>query len=82
MNFRTIIYVFIALIMLPAAVSGKVVTETVSYEQGGVTLEGYLAYDDAITGKRPGVLVVHEWQSAKTFRTTLRPWKNRALTGS
>ena len=61
MNFRTIICVFIALIMLPAAVSGKVVTETVSYAQGGVTLEGYLAYDDAITGERPGVLVVHEW---------------------
>jgi dienelactone hydrolase len=23
--------------------------------------KGYLAYDDAVTGKRPGVLVVHEW---------------------
>ena len=24
-------------------------------------LKGYLAYDDQIEGKRPGVLVVHEW---------------------
>jgi len=26
-----------------------------------VTLQGYLAYDDAIKGKRPGVLIVHQW---------------------
>jgi dienelactone hydrolase len=26
-----------------------------------MTFKGYLAYDDAITEKRPGVLVVHEW---------------------
>lgn len=40
-----------------AAVQGK----EVSYEAGGTTLKGYVAYDDAIKGKRPGVLVVHEW---------------------
>jgi dienelactone hydrolase len=33
----------------------------VEYTAGGVTLKGYLAYDSAIQGKRPGVLVVHEW---------------------
>jgi dienelactone hydrolase len=36
-------------------------TEIVEYKQGDSTLEGYLAYDDAISGKRPGVLVVHQW---------------------
>jgi dienelactone hydrolase len=36
-------------------------TEAVEYKQGDTTLEGYLAYDDAISGKRPGVLVVHQW---------------------
>jgi dienelactone hydrolase len=36
-------------------------TAVVEYKQGNTTLEGYLAYDDAFTGKRPGVLVVHEW---------------------
>lgn len=39
----------------------KVVTKSVAYEQGGQKLEGYLAYDDAKAGPRPGVLVVHEW---------------------
>ncbi len=40
-----------------AAVQGK----EVSYKADGTTLKGYLAYDDAIQGKRPAVLVVHEW---------------------
>jgi dienelactone hydrolase len=40
-----------------AAVRG----EEVNYEANGTTLKGYIAYDDAIKGKRPGVLVVHEW---------------------
>ncbi len=35
--------------------------EPVDYSANGVTLKGYLAYDTDITGKRPGVLVVHEW---------------------
>ncbi|UCH52369.1 MAG: dienelactone hydrolase family protein, partial [Pseudomonadota bacterium] len=40
-----------------AAVKG----EEVQYKEGGVVMKGYLAYDDAVKGKRPGVLVVHEW---------------------
>lgn len=36
-------------------------TEEVSYEVDGESFTGYLAYDDAVEGKRPGVLVVHEW---------------------
>lgn len=35
--------------------------EEVSYQAGGVTLKGYLAWNASQTGKRPGVLVVHEW---------------------
>lgn len=33
----------------------------VKYTAGGVTMKGYLAYDESIAGRRPGVLVVHEW---------------------
>ena len=40
---------------------GAIHTETVDYKQGDTTLEGFLAYDDSISGKRPGVLVVHQW---------------------
>ena len=43
--------------MAQAEVQGKEVT----YRANGTLLKGYIAYDDAIQGKRPGVLVVHEW---------------------
>ncbi|HUB23805.1 MAG TPA: dienelactone hydrolase family protein [Tepidisphaeraceae bacterium] len=48
------------LITLPSA-HAEIKTQTIDYQQGGVTLEGYLAYDDSIPGKRPGVLICHEW---------------------
>lgn len=40
---------------------GAVQGEEVEYQANGTVLKGYLAYDDRIKGKRPGVLVVHEW---------------------
>lgn len=45
----------------------KIVTRTVEYHDGGTTMEGYLAYDDAVQGKRPGVLVVHEWWGLNAY---------------
>jgi dienelactone hydrolase len=48
-------------LLLPLAAQAAVIGKTVEYEADGVKMEGYLAYDDAIRGKRPGVLVVHEW---------------------
>ncbi len=45
----------------------EVKTEVVEYRHGDVVLEGYLAYDDAIPGKRPGVLVVHEWMGHNPY---------------
>lgn len=42
-------------------VNAAVQTKTVTYKDGDVECRGFLAYDDAIEGKRPGVLVVHEW---------------------
>jgi dienelactone hydrolase len=33
----------------------------VTYSDGETTFKGYIAYDDALSGPRPGVLVVHEW---------------------
>lgn len=36
-------------------------TEIVKYNAGGTKFVGFLAYDDAAAGKRPGVLVAPEW---------------------
>ncbi len=41
--------------------SAAVVTKTIEYDYDGTKLKGFMAYDDAVKEKRPGVLVVHEW---------------------
>ncbi|MDT8404042.1 dienelactone hydrolase family protein [Sulfuriflexus sp.] len=49
------------LCLFSALAQAAVKTEEVTYKDNGTELKGYLAYDDAIQGKRPGILVVHEW---------------------
>jgi dienelactone hydrolase len=54
----------LAMTLMVAAISlahADVKTEVVEYRHGDVVLEGYLAYDDSLQGKRPGVVVAHEW---------------------
>lgn len=53
--------VCIAGILVSGMVNAAVMNEEITYTAGDTTLKGYVAYDDAIEGKRPGVLVVHEW---------------------
>src|ERR1700722_10432128 len=55
--------VILTLLVLTALLSphAAIQTRTIDYQQGGQTLEGFLAYDDSLSGKRPGVLVVHQW---------------------
>ena len=50
-----------SLVTAVAFAEPKVVGKTVDYTAEGVTLKGYLAYDENLKDKRPGVLVVHEW---------------------
>ena len=50
------------LTIIPAALAhAEIHTEPVDYKHGQVKLRGYLAYDDELEGRRPGVLIVHEW---------------------
>lgn len=47
--------------VLPAAAGAAIEGREVDYRAGATHLKGYLAYDDSQSGKRPGILVVHEW---------------------
>lgn len=58
--FRHII-VGAALICCATSAEAAIKTKVIEYKQGNTVLEGYLAWDAAKAGKRPGVLVVHEW---------------------
>src|SRR5512139_3543908 len=51
----------LALILMCNAALAAVVSKEVEYKAGDTPLKGYIARDDAIKGKRPAVLVVHEW---------------------
>jgi len=55
-----------------SAATAALVGRTVDYtDQKGTALEGYVVYDDSIPGKRPGVLVVHDWRGL-TDNTRMR----------
>jgi dienelactone hydrolase len=43
------------------ATEAAIVTKEIDYRVEGTTMKGYMAYDDAIEGQQPGILVVHEW---------------------
>jgi dienelactone hydrolase len=47
--------------------SAEIRTETINYKDGEAALEGYLAYDASFTGKRPAVLVVHQWMGLSDY---------------
>jgi dienelactone hydrolase len=58
---KTFLTALLALGCLMSA-RAQVHVQMVQYHDGDTLLEGYLTYDDSIIkGKRPGVLVVHQW---------------------
>jgi len=48
-------------VFLTNVAHAEIRSEVVNYQIAGQSFTGYLSYDDSISGKRPGVLVVHEW---------------------
>ncbi|MAE67159.1 MAG: dienelactone hydrolase [Phycisphaeraceae bacterium] len=59
---RTVFVIAAVVVSVSFARSDAAIVErTVEYRHLEDTLKGYLVYDDAAQGQRPGVLVVHEW---------------------
>ena len=56
-----IFFIFIANTM------SEIVTSDVEYKIGNVTLQGYLAYDNSNSNKRPGVLIIHQWKGLTDY---------------
>ena len=44
-------------------------TETIEYNDGDTVLEGYIAYDESLSGSRPAVLIAHDWTGRRDFAT-------------
>lgn len=49
-------------LLLGVAGRAEIRTDRVEYRDGAATLEGLVVYDDAKSGPRPGVVVVHQWR--------------------
>jgi dienelactone hydrolase len=58
--FRSLV-LLIGLVVLVTPADAAVQSKKVIYKHGDVDCIGYLAWDDAVAGPRPGVLVVHEF---------------------
>lgn len=54
-------YVILLAVLFSGWVSAELQTEEIDYQVDGQDFVGYLAYDDDFEGKRPGILLVHEW---------------------
>src|SRR5688572_30906164 len=63
----TLAFGFLLAIGLAGAAHAAIKTQEIEYDHGGTKLLGYLAYDDAVQGKRPGVIVVHEWMGHNEY---------------
>lgn len=53
--------------MIAPVAHAKIKTEVVEYQAGGATLQGFLAYDDANTKPRPGILLIHDWMGVGDY---------------
>ena len=50
-----------AVMFITNAAQADIFTREVYYKSGDLQMKGYIAYDKKIKGKRPGIIVVHEW---------------------
>lgn len=60
-NVMRTFFLFATLALFVSVASSELKHVDVEYTADSVTMKGYLVYDDAVKGRRPGVLVVHEW---------------------
>jgi dienelactone hydrolase len=55
------------LLIVPVAAHAAVTGKDVEYKTGDTVMQGWLAHDAALKGKRPGILVVPEWWGANDY---------------
>lgn len=54
-------------VLVAGSAAAAVKSAAVEYRQGETVLQGFLAYDDALDGRRPGVLIVHQWMGVTDY---------------
>jgi dienelactone hydrolase len=64
---KTILF-FLA--VMTSVLSAAIKSEAVIYHDGDQMMEGFLAWDDATTSPRPGIIVVHDWTGLQDYAKT------------
>ena len=54
-------------VAMSGVVSAEIRSEKIEYKCGETVLEGFVYWDDAVKGARPGVMVVHEWWGVNDY---------------
>lgn len=58
---RTMIAGVLCALAMAATANAAIKEEPVAYKDGETAMKGFVVYDDAVQGKRPGIVMVHEW---------------------
>jgi dienelactone hydrolase len=58
---RTMMAGALCALAMVANANAAIKEEPVTYTDGQTTMKGFVVYDDAVAGKRPGIVMVHEW---------------------
>ncbi len=67
-HMRSICLTLACMCMVAQAVQAEIMTKTVTYADGDVALEGFVAWDSEQAGQPvPGVLVVHQWMGLTDY---------------
>lgn len=59
--FRNKMLILGLVIMTITNVNAKIHTQKIEYKDGDKVFEGFLAYDDHVKGKLPGIVIFHNW---------------------
>jgi dienelactone hydrolase len=60
-SMRTMLATALCAFAVTANANAAVKEEPVTYKDGETAMKGFVVYDDAVQGKRPGIVMVHEW---------------------
>jgi len=56
-----IVVAVLCVVAMVAKANAAIKEEPITYTDGQTTMKGFVVYDDAITAKRPGIVMVPEW---------------------
>lgn len=66
-HMKSLLFALVGVLSGALSARAEVKMEAVLYKDGETVLEGMVAYDDAIKGLRPGVLVIHDWTGLQDY---------------